>query len=395
MEKNSTKRLWVTVLSIIGLVLTLDLAYIYIKTNFLVGAMPSFCSINNFIDCDGVARTKYAVFMGIPLAFWGLILYSIFLMLSYAEKIQEKFPKSIFNVFKNPFSYISTLGLISFAISIMLAIISITEIKKICYLCFITYFLNFAIAIVAGLGNSIINDIKNTIIDFIDGVKKHFILFLVVVVAFSGTLFALVKTNALAPTLKAQEKNDEFKKFMTNKYKKTGNILGKKGALAQVYVYSDLRCPFCKITNSMLNKLPDDFKHVEITHVNYPLDSSCNKYVPNTMHQGACELSKIALAAKNQGNYWGMVNEIFEKDEVNLKEISEKLNLDYEKLKKDATSKEIEKELLSEIELAHANSITATPTIIINDINYIGSMTYSQLLTRVKQAHKREKNNKN
>ena len=53
------------------------------------------------------------------------------------------------------------------------------------------------------------------------------------------------------------------------------------------------------------------------------------------------------------------------------------------------------KELLSEIELAHANSITATPTIIINDINYIGSMTYSQLLTRVKQAHKREKNNKN
>ena len=67
----------------------------------------------------------------------------------------------------------------------------------------------------------------------------------------------------------------------------------------------------------------------------------------------------------------------------------------YETLKKDAKSKEVEKELLSEIELSYSNGITATPTIVINDIKYMGSMGYSQLLTRVKQAHKREKNNKN
>lgn len=395
MEKLSKKTITVAILSIIGLILTLELVYVYFKTNFIVGALPSFCTVNNFVDCDGVARTKFASFLGVPLAIWGMILYSLFIMLTFVDKIQEKYPNSIFKVFKNPFSYISTIGLISFFISIGLAIISITEIQKICILCFMTYFLNFAIAIVAGHGNSIFKDIKITILDFIDGAKKHFILFLIVLISGIGLLTFLTMTNVLSPVLRQDRETVEMQKFQTNKYKKSGNVLGEKGALARVYVYSDLRCPYCKITNSMLNKIPDDFKHVEIIHVNFPLDNSCNKYVQTAMHPDACELSKIALAARKQGNYWGMVNEIFESKEVNLKDISEKLGLDYETLKKDAKSKEVEKELLSEIELSYSNGITATPTIIINDIKYLGGMGYSQLLTRIKQAERREKNNKN
>jgi glutaredoxin len=177
-----------------------------------------------------------------------------------------------------------------------------------------------------------------------------------------GSLLAfLTKTNVLSPVSKEDRETVEMQKFQKNNYKKSSNVLGEKGALARVYVYSDLRCPYCKITNNMLNKLPDDFKHVEIIHVNYPLDNSCNKYVPHPVHPEACELSKIALAARKQGNYWGMVNELFEANEVNLKEISEKLNLDYETLKKDAKSKEIEKELLSEIELSYSNGINISP----------------------------------
>ncbi len=395
MEKLSKKTITVATLSTIGLILTLELVYVYFKTNFIVGALPSFCTVNNFVDCDGVARTKFASFLGVPLAIWGMILYTLFLMLTFVDKIQEKFPNSIFKVFKNPFSYISTIGLISFFISIALAIISITEIQKICILCFMTYFLNFAIAIVAGHGNSAFKDIKITILDFIEGAKNHFVLFLIVLFSGVGLLTFLTKTNVLSPVLKENRETIEMQKFQTNKYKKSGNVLGEKGSKVRIYAYSDLRCPYCKITNSMLNKLPDDFKQVEIIHVNFPLDNSCNKYVQYAMHPDACELSKLALAARKQGNYWGMVNEIFDSKEVKVKEIAQKLNLDYETLKKDAKSKEIEKELLSEIELSYSNGITATPTIVINDIKYMGSMGYSQLLTRVKQAHKREKNNKN
>ena len=91
-----------------------------------------------------------------------------------------------------------------------------------------------------------------------------------------------------------------------------------------------------------------------------------------------------------------MVNEIYDSSsQIDVKSISSKLNLDYEKLHKDFNSKEVERTLLSEIELANSNNITATPSLVINDVVYVGSMPYKELLSKVKLAHKRVKNNKN
>ena len=67
--------------------------------------------------------------MGVPNALWGLILYLVILMLLFVDKIQAKFKNTIFDVFENPRSYISFLGILSFAISMVLAFISIFEIN--------------------------------------------------------------------------------------------------------------------------------------------------------------------------------------------------------------------------------------------------------------------------
>ena len=57
-------------------------------------------------------------------------------MLLNVEKIQNIKGFGLLKVFKNPMSYISALGLISFCISISLAITSIFYLNKICILCF-------------------------------------------------------------------------------------------------------------------------------------------------------------------------------------------------------------------------------------------------------------------
>ena len=99
--------------------------FLYIlKENFIAGAAPSFCNINSVIDCDGVARTPYALVFGIPLAIWGTILYLVLLFLTYVDKINEKLNFEILKVFKNPESYIAVLGLFSFCCSMVLASIS-------------------------------------------------------------------------------------------------------------------------------------------------------------------------------------------------------------------------------------------------------------------------------
>ena len=130
MEKKKTTI--IAILSVIGFLMTIELAFIFFKVNFNEQFSASFCSVNNLIDCDGVAKTNYSMFLGIPLALWGMFYYLLTIFLNFVHLIQDKFKNTIFDVFKNPKSYIATLGLISFAVSMCLATISIFKINIFC-----------------------------------------------------------------------------------------------------------------------------------------------------------------------------------------------------------------------------------------------------------------------
>ena len=121
-------------LTILGILCCIELAIVYYQANYNPYAFPSFCNINGFVDCDGVAQTSKAVFLGVPLTYWGLFLYMFVLMLLHVDKLKKYKFLWFLNVFKNPLSYISVLGVVSFLISITLACISIFQIKKICLL---------------------------------------------------------------------------------------------------------------------------------------------------------------------------------------------------------------------------------------------------------------------
>ncbi len=392
MEKRKT--ILIAILALIGFALTIELAFIFFKVNFNEQYSASFCSISNLVDCDGVAKTNYSMFLGIPLALWGMFYYVLTLFLNFVDKIQNKFKNTIFDVFKNPKSYIATLGLISFAVSICLATISIFKINKICVLCFVTYFIDLLIAIVAkSKGSFFLTDIKNTVIDFWQGVKKYTALFVLAVFAFVAFVSYTSISMVFSPQQKIQKSFEEFLNMEKNKYAVSGNILGNPNG-EKVYVYSDFMCPYCRVTNIMASKFAHEQKNIQVIHMNFPLDSSCNKYVPNTVHPGACVLAKYALAAKKQGKYWDMSNLIFDEhpsSEADILYLSEKLNMDIAKLVNDAGSDEINNELLEQIETAHKKGIYGTPTIVIDDIPYMSAMPYYKIKTLYSQAQKRHK----
>lgn len=395
MEKKKT--ILIAVLTAVGFLLTVELSLIFFKVNFNDQFSASFCSVNNLIDCDGVAKTSYSMFLGIPLALWGMLLYTVVIFLNFVHIIQDKFKNTIFDVFKHPKSYIATLGLLSFSISMILAGISIFKINKICALCFVTYFIDLLIAIVAkSKGSFFAQDIKATFVDFIDGVKKYTLLFILALVTFIALVAYTSTSLVLSPNLKMQKSFDSFAKMRKNEYAVSGNILGDpKGE--KVYIYSDFLCPFCKITNIMMSKFAQEQEGVEVIHKNFPLDNTCNKYVPNTVHPGACILAKYALAAQKQDKYWDMSNLIFDeqpKNESELLYLSEKININIPKLIQDAASAEIEQELQNQIEAAHKNGIYGTPTIVIDNIPYISAMPYYKIRLLYNQAQKRHKANK-
>lgn len=401
---DNKKKLVLTLLALAGLLISLVLCWVYINANFLPYGLASFCSVNGTIDCDGVAKTSFSQFLGIPLALWGVFLYVVILFLLGIEsfkKIHKKVERFLW-VFKNPQSYIAVLGIISFTISLLLATISIFAIQKICYLCFITYFIDLAIAFVAkSKGSFFIEDFKVTIKDFVAGAKEYTALTIVAIIAAAAILLYTSVALPLAPQLARERSMKEFLTMKENPWKVEGNTLGAQVPEVTVKEFSDFKCPYCRTMNYMLHKLVRDNKTVRVFYINYPLDKTCNPYVQNTMHEGACMLARYTLAAREQGRYWDLADKVFDKQpntEADVLDLAKELDFDTARLKRDANSARIARYLKTHIEIAHSQGITGTPTISIGEGSNVvmqeGLIPYPQLKAKVEEMTKLEKLNK-
>lgn len=389
----------ILILVLIGIALCVELSYVFYKTNFLTDYAPSFCAMSDFIDCDGVAKTPYSLSLGVPNSLWGMFLYLIILMLLFVDKIQNKFKNTIFDVFENPRSYIATLGMLSFGVSIILACISIFKIEKICTLCFCTYFVNFFIAVTAKGEKGYLKDFITTIKDFIKGAKKYFVLFIIVLIGFISALIYFDNSTIFSPYLKRQKQQKEFFEATVNKYAVKGNVLGKENAPVVINVYSDYNCPFCRVVNIMVHKAAKS-ENIIVNEINYPLNTACNKTIGMTLggHEAACIYSQYALAAKKQGKFWGVANILFDKQPRSLEHLITELKkaniiMDYEQLLKDANSEEIKNELQKDIQLTKDRGVYATPTIEINGEINMGAIPYDELIKKIREAEKKAKNN--
>lgn len=379
------KKIIILILTLIGFVTTVKLAIIYYNANFNPYALPSFCSVSDFIDCDGVAKTTESQFFGVPLAYWGLFLYSFITMLLFAPKLKNFKLLKFLEVFKNPLDYISALGIISFAISMTLLFISLFEINKLCILCACTYAINLLIALVATdyKNGHFIKAFKNSVVDFIDAlkIKKYLIAFLVVAAAAAGFLTYTTKSYIFTPQLKNQSVFAEFVRSKHNKYAVKGNVLGDENGKVVLYAYTDYRCPICCAYNIMIHKLAKELKNVKVVHKNMPLDTECNKYLQQPFHIGSCTMARYALAAERQGKFWDINSIFFEKqpdNETEIIEIAKKLRLDVDRLQADANSEEIKKQITDDIELAASKGINGTPTSEINGVLYVGIKPYDE-----------------
>ena len=383
------KKVLIAVLALIGIITTIKLAVINYNANFNPYALPSFCSVNDFIDCDNIAKTTESQFLGIPLAYWGMFLYAFILLMLFVDKLKNYKYLKFMEVFKNPLSYIGALGLISFAISVILLCVSLFEIKKLCILCAFTYILNLLIGWIASEGH-FISAIKQSFTDFVDAIKikKYFIAFVAVMVVAMGFLTYTATSFKFAPQVKRQLQFKEFVKAKHNKYDVKGNLLGDKNAKKIVYVYSDYQCPICYAHNIMMHKLAKEVKGIKIVHKNLPLDTDCNAYLQSPFHQGSCVDAKYAIAAEKQGKFWEMNDILFQnkpKTEAEILKLIEKKDFDIEKLQEDANSIETSKQIKAEIDDAYKRGINGTPTTMINNNAYVGIKQYKDYVQWVKR----------
>lgn len=378
------KKVSIQILALIGLGLAIKLAFIYYSANYDKYALSSFCSINDFIDCDGAAKTNAAQFLGIPLAYWGIFFYLTVLFLTFVDKLKNIKILSFLSVFKVPNAYIAVLGSIAFTVSMILAGISLFGIHKLCILCVITYIIDLIIACVAadGLFKNIIASVKTTFFDFINGVKaypKTFVILLLIATSFLA--YSGITLN-FVPHIKKRIEILKYNKIKFNPYRVKGNFLGDENATVVVELYSDYICPLCYMNNIMLHKAVKELKNVKIVHHNYPFDKVCNPYINVNMHPNACFLSRGAIAAGYQGNYWEMSSLLYENKPKKMDamlDLAKEAGLDTDKFSKDIESDKIPKEIANELKMAEDLDIDATPTMFINGEKIVGVKPYYEL----------------
>lgn len=382
---NIAKRnLIIQILALVGFLLTIKLANIYYIANYEKYALASFCTINDFIDCDGAARTNVSQFLGIPLAYWGMFFYVTVFFLTIVDKLKNIKLLKFLNVFKNPLSYITFLGTLAFGFSMILAGISLFVIKKLCILCVITYLIDFVIALVSARDwKEYFLNFKTTFFDFIDGVKSYPKTFVIVLICSISFLCFSGITDTFVPHVKKAKEMKRYAKMKENPYKVNGNVLGSENADVVIELYSDFVCPLCYIHNIMLHKAAKEYDNIKIIHHNLPFDKECNLELNVNMHPGACYMAKAALAAEKQGNYWGMSSLLYEnapKNDEQILPLVEKLGLDKEKFFKDLYSKEVEQKLTNEINRTNNElGIDGTPTMYVNGEEKLGIMPYREL----------------
>lgn len=378
------RKLAVQILAFAGLLLSVKLACIYYVANYEKYALSSFCSINDFVDCDGAARSTVSQFWGIPLAYWGIFFYVTVLFMTVVDYFKKFRLLKFLEVFKNPMSYISMLGTLAFVCSMVLAGLSIFKIHKLCILCFATYFIDLFIALVASSGQlkKLVEAFKTTFLDFIAGAKQYTKTFIVLVIIAASFLTYSGVTYSFVPHIKKQKAILKYRDMKFNPYRVKGNVLGANDADVVIELYSDYVCPICYMENIMLHEAVKDFSNIKIVHHNLPFDKECNPYISVNMHPNACFMAKGALAAGKQGNYWEMSSLLYENQPTKMEDmlkLAEQLGFDKDKFVKDMESDAMAKEIEDELVNANNLDIDSTPTIYINGDEVVGIKPYYEL----------------
>ncbi len=383
--KNLLVRYLIPLLSISGFLVSLKLAFIFFDVNFGEVVTKSFCSVNDYIDCDGIAKTKFSHFLGIPLALYGLLFYIFIFGVSV-------FPFKKFNLFKSfnyPTSFICVLSVVSLLLSIILAFISYAVIQKLCILCFATYFINLFIFLTTRIDDKLINHINNfkkdTLSVLSDKVLGNFIIFGILC-----SIAVLTYTSHTNILISKPQKDFKTTVKLITETENIGNLLGAKNPALIIKDYSDFECPYCATLNEYFIRLVKDFDNVMILHYDFPLSSGCNPYVKSDGHKYSCKAALYARAAKQQGKYWDMVSLLF-KNQKNLSDenlliLAKSLNLDIIKLKSYVNNPKNLEKLKKEASKGVKMGINLTPTFYIGMKKYEGIMPYEELKKEVENS---------
>ena len=137
---------------------------------------------------------------------------------------------------------------------------------------------------------------------------------------------------------------------------------GPKDAPVTLVEFSDFQCPFCAQTTPLIEQVLQAYpKEVRFAYMQFPLEQ---------IHPQAMPASKAVIAARNQGKFWPMHDELFKISKTlsaaEIRKKAEAIGLDLKKFDADMAAPETEKLVREELAIGRSADVSGTPTLFIN-----------------------------
>jgi protein-disulfide isomerase/uncharacterized membrane protein len=284
----------------------------------------SFCSISETINCDVVNASSYSEFLGVPIAWWGLIYYLIVGVMALSVFFSKKDRRATASV-----AWFMSLGGILY--SFYLGYVSFFILGVLCIECLgmylanilITIFLFISLGIPLGGIVKFIKDYlkamvgKDSNIGFAPKVLKHVV---IVAIVFGLSWITIAQIQAAQGGGKRSVAVDELvnayysQSLHSIEVNPEWPVWGNPDAKVTIVEFSEYQCPFCRLAAFNVKSYLQEFKNdIRYYFVNYPLDNSCNDNMKRPMHKYACFAGKAAICAQAKGEFWSFHDELFRK----------------------------------------------------------------------------------
>jgi protein-disulfide isomerase len=366
--------LWVALaLSAAGVAVSLLLVRVHAQAH---AGIASFCTINDVVNCDRVATSPYSVFLGIPVALWGVFGYLTSAALSIAA-------------LRSAARSVAWVGLLlaeaalAVAVSIVLAVVSEAKIGALCLLCAGSWILSIALLVCAWRacrerGVAAALDEGRAMARRNAGWTA--VAAAAAAVAIAGASYAYPRywdrpKARPAPAMSAATAGGSGSPG-SQPSGGTGT-----GAPPVVVEYSDYECPFCARAHEETRELREKRPDITIVRRQFPLDMSCNPLVKQPMHPSSCMLSRAALCAQEQGRFTQMDDALFrnQREHLAVAELAQRVGLDVQRLQTCMASPATERRLESDIAAGIRDGVRATPTYVVGGVARSGEFPWELL----------------
>jgi protein-disulfide isomerase/uncharacterized membrane protein len=356
------------VLCTIGACFSADLLRLHVKVH-TDPDYHSYCAISEALDCETVAQSAYAVFVGLPVALWALLGYLGMGALAIWG-LRARLPTRSW-----PFGLLFWLAASSLAVSVVLGLVSIVLIGSACIVCAGIYLINAALLIVAGLELRKLEE--GPLTSFLADARamaanRGAVVYAgLVVAAVMGLLWLTVPRYwelkfPAGPGGLAVGQTPEGSPW-----------IGASRPTLEIVLFSDYQCPFCQRGQDAIRNLISEFpEKVRLVHRHYPLDPECNASLRQAFHPYACAYAKLAHCAAEQGRFWEANDFLYRHGRrlgaVNAGELARAVGIDVARLRDCLEDPSTQLFIEREVAAGRKLKVRATPTFVIDGRTYRG-----------------------